>query len=88
MATILPPNQFCSAGAPHDAPPAETLPAMVSGTEHPMAGSRFSIDEKFVETFFHAINPSPLAPLPVVEPDNMEAVEIEQVLRALFARTG
>ncbi len=33
------PNPFTSAGVPHDAPPAETLPAVVSGTEHLAAGS-------------------------------------------------
>lgn len=70
------PNPFFSAGAPHDAPPAETLPAMISGNEHLMAGSRFSIDE---DSFFYAIDPPPL---------ELEAIEIEQVLRALFARTA
>jgi hypothetical protein len=45
--TIMPPSPFCSAGAPHDAPPAETLPAAVSGTEHLAAGSdRFVLDEE------------------------------------------
>jgi hypothetical protein len=38
MTTMLP-SPFCSAGVPHDAPPAEALPAAVSGTEHPAAGS-------------------------------------------------
>jgi len=46
MTTMLP-SPFCSAGVPHDAPPAETLPATVSGTEHPVAGSdRFVLDEE------------------------------------------
>ena len=69
----MPPSPFISSAT------AETLPVMASGTEHPMAGSRFSIDE---DSFFYAIDPPPL------DTDGLEAFEIEQVLRALFARNN
>jgi len=45
MTTILP-SPFCSAGVPHDAPPAEALPAEVSGKDHdPVGSGRFVLDE-------------------------------------------
>jgi hypothetical protein len=54
---------------------AETLPAEHPGKDHCSAGSPFSIDE---DSFFYAIDPPPLE-------EHIEAAEIEQVLRALFA---
>jgi hypothetical protein len=56
---------------------AETLPAEDPGTDHIPAGSPFLIDE---EAFFYAINPPPL-------PEE-DGPEIEQILRALFARAA
>jgi len=67
--SILPPSPFLSS-----AHVAETLPAEASGKGHPSAGSSFSIDE---DSFFYAIDPPPL--------EGIEAIEIEQILSALFA---
>lgn len=58
MTPMPPPPTFVSATA-------ETLPVMVSGTEHPMTGRDFSIDEDSLL-------------------ERIEAIEIEQILRALF----
>ena len=67
--SILPPSPFGSATA-------ETLPSESSGKDHHSDGRHFSIDE---DSFFYAIDPPPL-------PDeHIEAVEIERVLKAVFA---
>lgn len=45
--TTMFPSPFCSAGAPHDAPPAEALLAEVPGKEHdPVSSDRFVLDEE------------------------------------------
>lgn len=69
--SILPPSPFIGSAT------AETLPSEFSGKSHYSDG-RFSIDE---DSFFYCIDPPPL----VV--DGIDAIEIEQILSALFART-
>jgi len=71
--SILPPSPFISSE------PVETLPVMASDTEHHLPGRNFPIDE---DSFFYAIDPPPLPE------EHIEAIEIEHVLRALFARTA
>jgi len=45
--TTIPPSPFCSAGAIHDAPPAEALLTEVSGKDHdPVSSDRFVLDEE------------------------------------------
>jgi hypothetical protein len=71
--SILPPSPFIGSAT------AETLPSESSGKDHHSGGRPFSIDE---EEFFHLIDPPPLPREHVNEDD------IEQILRALFARTA
>ena len=73
--TTLPASPFLSSA------PAETLPAEHPGKDHYSDGRTFLIDE---EAFLYAIDPPPL----LFEQDNIEESEIEQILRALFARTA
>jgi hypothetical protein len=55
--TGLPPSPFLTSACAYQA---EALPAAVSGTNHPVAGRCFSIDE---ESFLYAVDPLPLPPL-------------------------
>lgn len=59
------------------APVAETLPSESSGKSHCSDGS-FSLDE---DSFLYAIDP------PSID-EHIEAIEIEQVLRALFQKAA
>lgn len=72
--TIMPASPFLSSAECNSA---EELPAVVPGTPHHPAGSRFSIDE---DSFFYAIDPPPLPPL--------AADEIEPLLKTLFQRVA
>ena len=60
------PNPFCSAGVPHDAPPAEALLTEVSGKDHdPVSSAEISLSELCargfdVNAFMADIDPPPL----------------------------
>ena len=95
MASIMPPSPFISASA-------ETLPAVDPGKDHYPAGSNIqSSDGDGPKAVKPNAGPAggvmlEMAPSPseafVIDEDalveRMEAIEIEQILRALFARTA
>lgn len=80
------PSPFISSAGVAERLPAEALPSVVSGHEHPAEGSRFSIDE---DAFIYAVDPPPLPPLFISDPspEYVAAAEIEPLLKTLFHRS-